>query len=179
MFRAAVVIVIAATIVGALMPGQVSQADSASNESAILEASAPASSSDWASASREPSQTNGSGSVRLKRQPDGHFYAKAKVNGATIDFMVDTGASGVALTLSDARRAGIDFDKSEFGVVGQGASGEVMGQFVLIDSVKLGHERASDVPGIVMEGGSQSLLGQSFLEKFGSVEIRNDTMTLR
>ena len=93
--------------------------------------------------------------------------------------MVDTGASGIALSTADARRANVDFDRSEFEIVGEGASGAVKGQRVLLDSVKLGPERATQVPAVVLDGGDQSLLGQSFLDRFGSVEIRGDTMTLR
>ena len=119
------------------------------------------------------------GDVRLERQADGHFYAKAKVNYTTIDFMVDTGASGIALSTADARRANVDFNRSDFEIVGEGASGLVKGQRVVLDTVRLGHESATGVPAVVLDGGDQSLLGQSFLERFGSVEIRGDTMMLR
>lgn len=132
---------------------------------------APSSSSDGDSDSR--------GDVRLERRPDGHFYARVRVNYTTVDFMVDTGASGIALSTADARRANVDFDRSDFEIVGEGASGAVKGQRVLLDSVKLGPERATQVPAVVLDGGDQSLLGQSFLDRFGSVEIRGDTMTLR
>lgn len=125
------------------------------------------------------SDSDSHGDVRLERQPDGHFYAKVRVNYTTVDFMVDTGASGIALSTADARRANVDFDRSEFEIVGEGASGAVKGQRVLLDSVKLGPERATQVPAVVLDGGDQSLLGQSFLDRFGSVEIRGDTMTLR
>ena len=48
-----------------------------------------------------------SGGLTLKREPDGHFYADTLINGASIRMLVDTGASGIALSRDDARRAGI------------------------------------------------------------------------
>ena len=177
MWRGFFVIVILATAVGALMPSGREQP--AAENSSIAEVSAP---SGWGSGEPEiaaSSQSGSGGAIRLSRRPDGHFYADAKVNGSTVNFLVDTGASGIALAYSDAKRAGIHVDRSDFYVVGQGASGPVRGQVVRIDDVKLGGEHATHVQGIVMDGGEQSLLGQSFLERFGSVEIRGDTMTLR
>ena len=45
--------------------------------------------------------------VVLRRQPDGHFYADAQINGATVHMLVDTGATAIALSRDDARKAGI------------------------------------------------------------------------
>lgn len=193
MWRAIFVILVLATAVGALMPG--GRGERAEENSSVAGVSVP---SDWGSGEGEvttsstSSTTSGSSSskggggsssygstIRLSRRPDGHFYADAKVNGATVNFLIDTGASGIALTYNDARRARIDIDRGNFYVVGQGASGPVKGQVIRLDDVKLGGEHATNVQGIVMDGGEQSLLGQSFLERFGSVEIRGDTMTLR
>ena len=50
----------------------------------------------------------------LEREGNGHFYVHAKVNGELVRFLVDTGASGVALTEKDARRVGIEFSPGEF-----------------------------------------------------------------
>ena len=48
-----------------------------------------------------------------------------------------------------------------------------------LDRISLGEEAAVGMPAIVLDGGGQSLLGQAFLSKFASVEIRGDTMVLR
>src|SRR5688572_3277111 len=61
----------------------------------------------------------------LERERNGHFYVNAKVNGELVRFIVDTGASGVALTAEDAERVGIAFSPAEFGYVGEGAAGPV------------------------------------------------------
>lgn len=118
-------------------------------------------------------------SVRLSREGDGHFYAKVQVNGAEVNFMVDTGASGIALTTEDARRAGLQFSSSEFKVVGRGAGGPVEGKWVTLDRVRLGSRTVEDSEAVIIDGGDQSLLGQSFLQQFGEVEIKGDTMVLR
>src|SRR5688572_27740936 len=73
----------------------------------------------------------------LEREANGHFYTHAKVNGSElVHFVVDTGATVVALTVDDARRIGISVDPSEFTVVGEGASGPVRGKDVMLESVE-------------------------------------------
>lgn len=119
------------------------------------------------------------GGLTLKREYDGHFYADTLINGATIRMLVDTGASGIALSRDDARRAGIGTSIGMPNVVGQGAGGDVRGEMVMLDRVSLGGESATAMPAIVLDGGNQSLLGQAFLGRFASVEIRGDTMVLR
>lgn len=115
----------------------------------------------------------------IDRAASGHFLAVADVNEEPIRFVVDTGADIVALTQEDARRAHIAFDPLAFEVVGHGASGEVRGQEVRIDSIVLDGKRASNVHGVVLEGGEVSLLGQSYLRHISNVQIQGDTMTLR
>ena len=119
------------------------------------------------------------GGVALRRQPDGHFYADTQINGATVHMLVDTGASGIALTRDDARKAGIGISIGMPDVVGEGAGGAVKGQYVMLDRIALGSESATNVPAVVLDGGGQSLLGQSFLQQFASVEIKGETMVLR
>ena len=117
--------------------------------------------------------------IVLKREPNGHFYADAEVNNMTIRFMIDTGATGIALTRDDARRAGLAVSAGMFEVVAEGASGDVKGEWVTLDTVKLGQQEAKQVPAVILDGGQQSLLGQSFLSRFSSVEIKGDRMLLR
>lgn len=115
----------------------------------------------------------------LARQANGHFYARALVNGQSVDFIVDTGATAVALTEADARRIGIPLDPANYAVIGSGASGAVRGQPVLLDSVSLDGKRVEQVPGAVLEGSEISLLGQSFLARMGNIEITGERMIIR
>ena len=120
---------------------------------------------------------NGAASRALARSPDGHFYAEAQVNGAQIRFMVDTGATMVALTPADAQRAGIALPSERAKAIGAGGEIEVIP--VTIDRIALGPLEARNVRGAVAEQLPVSLLGQSFLNRIGTVEISGDSMVLR
>jgi aspartyl protease family protein len=120
---------------------------------------------------------NGFASQELSRSPDGHFYAEAQVNGARITFMIDTGASMVALTPADAQRAGISLGSERARAQGAGGAIEVIP--VTIDRIAIGSLAASQVRGAVVEELSVSLLGQSFLERADRVEIAGDRMVIR
>ncbi len=126
-----------------------------------------------------PSSEPSSGAIELQREYNGHFYADVEINGSPVRVLVDTGASGIALTRSDAQRAGLAVSAGMFEVVGKGANGDVHGEYVMLDRVSLGSTMAERVPAIVLDSGEQSLLGQSFLSKFDTVEIKGDTMVLR
>ncbi|HEX4693045.1 retropepsin-like aspartic protease family protein [Sphingomonas sp.] len=115
----------------------------------------------------------------LDREDSGHFFTVADVNGEPIKFVVDTGATTVALTEDDARRAGVQFDPSQFDVVGSGASGPVRGQEVQLKDVELDGKRVSDIHALVLDGLTVSLLGQNYLRHLDSVSISGDKMTLR
>lgn len=117
--------------------------------------------------------------IVLDRRGDGHFYANVEINGSTIEMLVDTGASGIALSENDARRVGIATSIGMRDEVGEGAGGTVYGDVVQIGRVRLGDVEVDDVTGVVLKGGNMSLLGQSFLAKFGKVEIAGDRMILR
>lgn len=113
----------------------------------------------------------------LERSEGGHFYANVEVNGEIVRFLVDTGASGVALTEADAERIGLDFHRGDYEQVGMGASGPVRGKFVTLDKVSLDGKAAHEVDGAILEGSDISLLGQNYLGRF-SVEMRGDTMRI-
>ena len=117
--------------------------------------------------------------VRLEREGNGHFYVHGEVNGQLARFVVDTGASMVALTMEDAERIGIPFDESDFEIVGTGASGPVLGQMVKLDRVVVAGRELRDVSGAVLDGLEISLLGQSVLTRIGTVEMSGEYMILR
>jgi aspartyl protease family protein len=118
--------------------------------------------------------------TRIERQGNGHFYVDAEVNGGElVHFLVDTGASSVALTMEDAKRLGVGFSPSEFTVIGTGASGEVRGQMVTLSRVSVQGREVRDVNGAIIEGLTTSLLGQSYLSRIGSIEMSGDYLTLR
>jgi len=117
--------------------------------------------------------------VTLERSSDHHFYANANVNGHDVRFLVDTGASEIALTEEDAKKVGISFDPSKYELLGEGASGFVRGQYVNLDSLQLDGIHQNAAKAVVVEGATVSLLGQPFLENVDEIVIRRDEMVLR
>lgn len=142
----------------------------------------PASLSPGASAPPRPPAAKGQasgGETVLQRHANGHFYADGDINGTPVRFVVDTGATTVALTTDDARQAGVVFDPARFAVIGMGASGPVRGQKVTLSSVSVDGKRLYDVPAVVLEDLGVSLLGQSYLTRLYSVTMTGETMKLR
>jgi aspartyl protease family protein len=130
-------------------------------------------------ARNSPQFSSQDGSIELQRNEDGHFYADVRINGSDVHMLVDTGASDIALSREDARMAGIATSIGMNDVVGEGADGAVHGEFVKLDRVELGPLSAQGLDAIVLNSGGQSLLGQSFLSRFSSVQIEGDRMVLR
>jgi len=171
MVRLAIFLIVIATLIGALMPAGFGGPYNGRVETIGV---------DTADTRQDPAQLSdsGSGTITLSRSFDGHFYADAQVNGTTIHFLVDTGASVIALSGADAQRAGLALS-GDPQIIGAGASGQVWGHVVRLNRVELGVKSISDTPAVVLAGGDRSLLGQSFLSQFGSVEINGNTMVLR
>ena len=114
----------------------------------------------------------GDNQIELSRAMDGHYYLTAQVNGAPVSFVVDTGATGIVLTLDDARAAGID--TSNLAYVGRAltANGEVRTAPVVLETISVGPLNDSRIRATVNEGEmEQSLLGMDYLQRFSSVEI--------
>ena len=135
-----------------------------------------------AAAAAEPAPmqaTSNDGSVDIERSADGHFYADVQINGTQVHMMVDTGASGIALTRDDAASAGLAPAIGMNQVIGRGADGDVHGEFVMLNRVALGPKSVERVPAAILDSGSQSLLGQAFLRQFGTVQITGDRMLLQ
>ncbi|MBD3728964.1 MAG: TIGR02281 family clan AA aspartic protease [Sphingomonadales bacterium] len=133
-----------------------------------------------AGATTRPAQLDWySGGKALDRSSDGHFYADALVEGAPVNFMVDTGASVIALTAADAESAGLTWDEGQIRQIGQGASGPVYGLPVRLGQVEIGGIVVRDVDAVIVpQGLGVSLLGQSFLSKLSNVSIEGNAMML-
>lgn len=115
--------------------------------------------------------------IVLSAGSGGHFTSAGSINGRPVLFMVDTGASLVALSQSEADRIGLDYRKSPRGLV-QTANGTVAVHSVRLSNLRLGDVQVYDVAAVVMPAQMPTvLLGNSFLNRF-QMKRENDTMTL-
>jgi len=106
-------------------------------------------------------------SVVLKRGLDGHYRTEALINGVKVNVLVDTGATGVAISQSIADKLNL---KSISAVRTNTANGESIGYMVRLESVKIGGVHANNVAAMIAPGlDGDILLGMSFL---GRMDIR-------
>ncbi len=138
----------------------------------------------WLEQQRNPNQdvksfvsTDGLQQVVLKRNRSGHYVATGKINGTQVEFLLDTGATLVAVPERLAHYLGL---RRGAPMVATTANGRVTAYTTVLDQVELGgimlrRVRASIMPG--MEG-AEALLGMSFLKQLELIQ-RNDTLILR
>lgn len=117
--------------------------------------------------------------ISVPRSADGHFHLTLLVNGIPVEFLVDTGATDMVLTREDAVRVGLDPDTMPFLGRARTANGVVETAYGSVESVALGPFRFRDVD-VAVNGGdmSGSLLGMSFLSRFGRLEISGNQLLL-
>ena len=124
--------------------------------------------------------TQQDGAIALPRASDGHYYVTAEVNGTEIEFLVDTGASDIVLSRVDAARIGFDSDKLAFLGSARTANGVVPIAYGRLKTIRLGHHLDQAVS-VSINGGEmdKSLLGMSYLGRFGRIEMIQDQLILR
>lgn len=117
--------------------------------------------------------------VELRRSGDGHYYVTLQINGTDVDFVVDTGATGMVLTMQDARRVGFDTETLAFLGEASTANGVVRTAMVTLDLVELGPFQDRSLRAYVNEGELfDSLLGMDYLGRF-RIEVAGDRMVLQ
>ena len=122
------------------------------------------------------------GEVTITRRSDGDFSVRAEVNGGPEQrFVFDTGASRVVLTAESAAALGIRPAESEFNLRVSTANGTALTAPIRLDSVRVGPITERGVDAVVSRPGALTvnLLGQSFLERLPSYEVRGDRLILR
>jgi aspartyl protease family protein len=119
----------------------------------------------------------GSGAtVTLQRGMDGHYRAEALINGEKIDVLVDTGATGVAISQRVADKLNL---KSQSAIRTSTANGDSVSYLTRLDSIKLGGVEARDVSALISPGlDGEVLLGMSFLGRM-DVRLYKGEMTIR
>ena len=121
----------------------------------------------------------GGGGTRivLPASSGGHFMTQGAINGRSVNFMLDTGATTVALSAADAQRIGLDFSKGRPVRVNT-ANGTAQGHLVRLNSVRVGDVEVYDVEAIVSQQPMPYvLLGNSFISRF-SMRRDADQMVL-
>jgi len=114
--------------------------------------------------------------VVLKRGLDGHYRAEALINGQKVNVLVDTGATGVAISQSVADRLQL---KSLAAVRTNTANGDSVGYMVRLDSVTVGGVEARNVSAMIAPGlGGDVLLGMSYLGRM-DVRLFKGEMTIK
>jgi len=118
--------------------------------------------------------------TQLTANANGHFIARAEINGRDIVVMVDTGATAVALSYEDAEEAGLRPGSLEFDIPIATANGVSKAARVRLDRVEIDGVRVYDVEGVVLPEGALrgSLLGMSYLSRLRSFKVEDGVLYL-
>jgi aspartyl protease family protein len=115
--------------------------------------------------------------ITITESGDGHFMTAGQINGKAVQFMVDTGATSIAMGVSDAERAGIKYKDGQPVRMGT-ANGTTTGYRIKLNSVRIGDVEMFDVDAVVVPQAMPFLLlGNSFLSRF-QMRRENSLMTL-
>ena len=119
-------------------------------------------------------------SVVIARNAHGHFDVDGRVNGRRVEFVVDTGASVVALTARDAVRLGIHPSRNAFIAEVKTANGTIRAAPTRLDVVQIGNLELRDVAALVLpdDALSDNLLGLSFLSRLHRFEYSDGKLVL-
>lgn len=120
------------------------------------------------------------GPASIAKASDGHYWAEALVNGARVRFLVDTGASAVALTAADARRLGFEPRDLDYSLEVATAAGAARAARIELASVSVAGARVEKVQAVVLDKGlPASLLGMSYLGRLSRMEATPSALILR
>jgi aspartyl protease family protein len=115
--------------------------------------------------------------IVLSAGSGGHFTTDGQINGKAVNFLVDTGATAVAIGQADADRLGINYKSAPRGFAGT-ANGRIPVSLVTLSSVRVGDVEVANVEAVVMPAAlPHVLLGNSFLTRF-QMKRENDTLRL-
>ena len=125
--------------------------------------------------------SEGGDEIILHKLLNGHFQADVSINGQVVSMLVDTGASMVALSREDAERVGLIPDNLTYSMTVMTANGRARAAPVELSEVAIGPIVRHNVAATVAEAGKldQSLLGMSFLETLGSLQMQTDELRMR
>ncbi|BCH14741.1 TIGR02281 family clan AA aspartic protease [Mesorhizobium sp. L-2-11] len=110
----------------------------------------------------------------------GHFRSAFKLNGRTVDGMIDTGATLVAINGSTARRIGISLNASDFKHQVNTANGAIKAALVTVDRLQIGKITLDGVQAVVLDDKAlrTNLIGLSFLQRLEKYQVENGALLL-
>ena len=125
--------------------------------------------------------SDGRSEVLITRSSNGHFASQIVVNGTPLNMMVDTGASSVVLSHSDAVKAGIKIEDLSYTTTVRTANGTTTAAPIRLSEVSLGPISRRNVSALVSREGAMqgSLLGMSFLGSLSSMQMKTDQLILQ
>jgi aspartyl protease family protein len=128
----------------------------------------------------EPSAQAGLRSLSIPRDGRGHFRTEGRIDGQRVGFMVDTGASLIALNETSAARFGLRPSRNDYKATVTTANGTIKAAPTRLAMIEVGGIVVRDVDAMVLpdEALSENLLGLSFLSKLKRFEYTNGTMVL-
>ena len=149
----------------------------------VADKMSPATASAAASPQQAPAQTIAQASGRsldIPRDARGHFQADGRIEGQRVNFMIDTGASMVALNEKSAAQFGLRPSRSDYNATVTTANGTIKAARTRLAMIELGGLVVRDVDALVLpdEALSENLLGLSFLSKLKRFEYANGKMVL-
>jgi len=165
---------------GLLVGAGVYMAQTADKMTAAMPARATNASNIAASARVQAAAPAGSRSLSIPRDARGHFQTEGRIDGQRIAFMVDTGASVIALNESSAARFGLRPSRGDYNATVSTANGTIRAARTRLAMVELGGLIVRDVDAMVLpdEALSENLLGLSFLSKLKRFEYANGQLVL-
>lgn len=119
-------------------------------------------------------------SVLIARSQDGHFYTDILINNQKIRFLIDTGASSIAISKSDAQKLGINLDNLNYNITYSTANGLNQAARIQLQSLQIGDKIFKNIDASIGKGEMDvSLLGMSVISKFSSFTIDKDILVLK
>lgn len=117
--------------------------------------------------------------LRVPLAADGHFWVEGSVNGTATRFLVDSGASVTALSVTSARAAGLNFDLNAPGVSMMTANGKIDAKRSSISALTIGPIQASDLDIVISPAfGEVNVIGMNMLSRLKSWGVQNGEMVL-
>lgn len=121
---------------------------------------------------------DGSGKIMMTADAQGHFYTTGTINGTSVRFLVDTGASMISLGATDARRIGLDFNRGQKALTNT-ANGQAVVSKTQLDTVRIGDVTLHNIDALIHQSDMpMALLGMSFLNRM-EMQREGSTMTLK